>query len=299
MSARTIVLMYHRIADERHDPFALAVDPDAFDRQLAAIRRRAEIIPFGDVLTRGSGPRVAITLDDGYADGAHAALDVLSTHDAPATFFVVSDAVGSPTPLWQLRLEHMFRRDPRGETVTFHVRGHAFSASVHSPQARLRATRFVHTHLQARRLEEIKSTLHELDAQFHPGRPDDRRMLSADEVRTLAAHRLATLGAHTRTHPWLATLDRDEQFDELAGSRSRLEQMTGAHVDLLAYPFGYYTAYNRITVRAARRAGFRLACTTREAPLIWGTSRYRIPRYAVIDRMSETFEQRLDRWLDR
>ncbi|MCL1871568.1 MAG: polysaccharide deacetylase family protein, partial [Promicromonosporaceae bacterium] len=115
-------------------------------------------------------------------------------------------------------------------------------------------------------------------------------------VRDLAHHPLATVGAHTRTHPWLASLTTEEQLQELAGSRADLERMTGTRVDQLAYPYGARAAYGAATVRAARRAGFRLACSTRKGPVVRGTSRFRVPRFGVTEG-PEPFEQRLTRWL--
>ena len=51
-------------------------------------------------------------------------------------------------------------------------------------------------------------------------------------------------------------------------------------------------------VRAVRRAGFSLACSTFADPLVPGTSRYRLPRRHVRDWNGEEFEARLQRWLD-
>lgn len=292
----TVVLMYHRVAEEPYDPFGLAVRPDTFADQISSLQRHADVVPLSDVLRATRGPRVAVTFDDGYADNLHHALAVLEHNDVPATFFVTSGTIGSAGPLWPLRLERLLRATPRGDWLDVTVGGRRLVSDVRTHAARRRALWFWHERLRPRAVPEIDAALDVLAAQVHDVEPDDRRMLTAPEVRTLAHHPLATVGAHTRTHPWLASLPAAEQQAELAGSRDELERITGRPVDLFAYPYGARAAYCTTTVRAARRAGFRMAFSTRKGPVVRGTSRFRVPRIGVTEG-PEPFEQRLTRWL--
>ncbi|MEP7187610.1 MAG: polysaccharide deacetylase family protein [Roseiflexaceae bacterium] len=88
--------------------------------------------------------------------------------------------------------------------------------------------------------------------------------LDWDQLRSLAASPLITIGAHTRTHPMLTTLSAEQQWDELAGSKSDLEAALGVSVQHLAYPSGNY---NAVTLQQVEQIGFTTAVTTRVGQL--------------------------------
>jgi peptidoglycan/xylan/chitin deacetylase (PgdA/CDA1 family) len=64
------------------------------------------------------------------------------------------------------------------------------------------------------------------------------------------------IGSHTRTHPRLPTLGGGALEDELAGSRTDLEERLGVPCRSLAYPYG---AADRRVAQAARAAGYAAA----------------------------------------
>ena len=84
------------------------------------------------------------------------------------------------------------------------------------------------------------------------------RLMTASEVAEL--HRAGVeIGAHTVTHPDLTALDYAHVREELARSKSDLEQITGGTIEGAAYPFG---RANEETRRACREAGLAFACRT-------------------------------------
>ncbi len=70
-------------------------------------------------------------------------------------------------------------------------------------------------------------------------------------------------------------------------------------VTSFAYPFGSTKSFGAADVRAARRAGFRLACTTQQAVLPQQPDPFRIPRFYVGDWDATEFAAHLDTWLSR
>ncbi len=60
--------------------------------------------------------------------------------------------------------------------------------------------------------------------------------------------------SHSRTHPVLSSLESVRIDEEVAGSKSELEALTGAPVAYFSIPGG---AYDSRVVDAARRAGYR------------------------------------------
>src|ERR1051325_11256188 len=90
-----VILMYHRIADPKCDPWGLAVAPSSFDQQMRALRTHRcplSLDEFVERLERGSLPRLAVAVhfDDGYADTVLAAKPVLEEHAVPATVFITT-----------------------------------------------------------------------------------------------------------------------------------------------------------------------------------------------------------------
>ncbi len=69
------------------------------------------------------------------------------------------------------------------------------------------------------------------------------------------------IGSHTLTHPDLGELRGSQAWEEIAASRTKLEDALGAPVSLFAYPFGgkkHLTDKNRELVR---KAGYRCCCS--------------------------------------
>jgi peptidoglycan/xylan/chitin deacetylase (PgdA/CDA1 family) len=110
-----------------------------------------------------------------------------------------------------------------------------------------------------------------------------------DELACMSWEDLAALaeagweiGSHTRTHPYLTTLDDRRLAYELAGSRSDCEQRLGRSCRALAYP---YSDVDHRVVAAASAAGYMFAATVAylpewPRPLCW-------PRLAVVASDSE------------
>src|SRR5215470_438384 len=89
------ILMYHRVAEIRFDPWGLAVAPAAFEEQLEVLCRTREPLPMSEFvgrLARGtlSDRAVALTFDDGYADNLLAAKPILAKYGVPATVFLTT-----------------------------------------------------------------------------------------------------------------------------------------------------------------------------------------------------------------
>lgn len=95
----TPVLYYHRVGPFRPGaPLKMTVTPENFKSQMHFLRRnRVPVLTLEAVLAGGEG--VALTFDDGFKDCAEYALPVLSALRFPATFFIVTGAVGG-TDTW-------------------------------------------------------------------------------------------------------------------------------------------------------------------------------------------------------
>ena len=101
--ATAVVLCYHSIPKEKRLAFA---------KQMDELIRRSRPMPADMRSSLLAGARyAAVTFDDGYQDNIDNALPELAQRKIPATFFVVTEALGS-TPNWPSRSADQARLEP-------------------------------------------------------------------------------------------------------------------------------------------------------------------------------------------
>lgn len=83
------------------------------------------------------------------------------------------------------------------------------------------------------------------------------------------------IGSHTRTHPSLPTLNREQLADEIGGSREDLIRRLG-RCDTLAYPYGLTSA---AAIDVVESSGYSAACVVR--PRKGEQGRFCVPRIGL------------------
>ena len=261
-----VVLLYHRVAEPERDPFDLAVSPRHFEEHLRMLRERCALVPAADLRTSRIRRRVAITFDDGYADNVLAALPRLRAADAPATFFILSGAVGGEGEFWWDALEALLLGPqplPGELRLVSAGRRRHWRLDGADPAVRERIFREVHAVLQAAEpgeAERLMDELHAWAARERSARPAYRAMTPA-ELRTVAETPGMEIGSHTVSHPQLSGLDPSRQAQEISGSRRALQELTGRSVARFSYPYGWPVHYSAESVRTVREAGYSEAFT--------------------------------------
>lgn len=91
------------------------------------------------------------------------------------------------------------------------------------------------------------------------GEPCGDAYLSPDNVRQMSSSGLVEIGAHTLDHPNLASMNADDQWTQINGSKEYLQKTFGVNVTSFAYPYGQY---NATSVALVAKAGFLTAVTT-------------------------------------
>ena len=86
------------------------------------------------------------------------------------------------------------------------------------------------------------------------------------------------LGAHTRHHADLTTLERAQAWDEMAGCKQVLQDITGHEVRHFCYPYGRYTAEH---AAMAQEAGFITSTTTRRGRALPSDDCFELPRVLI------------------
>jgi len=130
-----------------------------------------------------------------------------------------------------------------------------------------------------KRLPDEKRLAGLLAAGFDESREyDDRQALSVEEVESLKS--IIDFQAHTRLHPILSQCSTDRVVNEIAGSKTELEERFGLNVYALAYPNGDYSDRE---IEIVRNAGYKCALTLDGGFNVQNTDLLRLHRIPIYD----------------
>jgi peptidoglycan/xylan/chitin deacetylase (PgdA/CDA1 family) len=297
------VLCYHRVVDEPGDPLSLAVHPDRFAAHVRRLAEIAEVVSLAQIRDRDHGDRrVALTFDDAYADTAECAAPILESAGLPATVFVPTMALQPDHEFWWERLVHLVLDvvDPDLPALDIELAGRPLRSDVRTAEARLLTFRALNHRFSQLDPEAIDAALDVVAEQLGGTTPracPRHRKMTSEQVRALDADGLFDVGGHSRTHPVLAALDKDEQRDEIAGGRRELETLLRRPVTSFAYPHGHPGSFDATTRALVREAGYGCACTTIHDRVRRRTDSYRMPRFIVVDWNGDEFAALVETWL--
>lgn len=305
---RLWVLMYHRIlppADARFDGEepGMIVTPDSFRQHLQTIKKLFEVLPLSDwVERRAQGkplPRraCAVTFDDGWLDNLEYALPILRQEQVPATVFAVANMIGTTQQFWPNRLARLLTTPGIG-------RDHEAFAWLR-PLAGYRATGVLTAESIAAVIDackrfsdpELAARLEHMEAAAALPPVAAPALMDWSQLQRMQASGLVEIGSHTRHHYRLAgDLPTHLLHDEIAGSRTQLEQMLNKPVKLFCYPNG------DVSRPAAELVGkhYLAAVTTRRGINAADTPALALSRIGVHEHIGDTdqrFQARLSGWM--
>lgn len=287
------ILMYHRVADERFDPWGLAVSPSNFADQVQWIARNRTVLPlaeFAELNRRNALPRnaIALTFDDGYACNSEVATPLLEQHGLPATIFLPTKLVERGREFWWDELETIALRHS-GEVLKINgdsvYLGEPEAGDEDWAPAQPPKTRRQHAYhrlwslLYQRAPEKLDEGMDELRDQ---SRVNDKprkshRPLTRDEVRSMACD-LVEFGSHSLNHASLPRLGSKQKAREVHESVERCAELTGAHPRSFAYPYGDCDPESE---RLVEEAGFLCACKAEGLFVNPRSDRFALPRLFV------------------
>jgi peptidoglycan/xylan/chitin deacetylase (PgdA/CDA1 family) len=104
LRSAAVIVAFHRV--QECDPSdSLSIDTATFERHCRFYQRHFQVVPLPELVHRISAGQpinrhLAITFDDGYRDNFENARPVLEKLSLPATFFVVTEWMGSDVVPW-------------------------------------------------------------------------------------------------------------------------------------------------------------------------------------------------------
>jgi peptidoglycan/xylan/chitin deacetylase (PgdA/CDA1 family) len=267
-----VILTLHRVrpAAATREGFApnrlLEITPEFLDEALGLTRRLGfEFVTLDEARRRlvEGGPRfAALTFDDGYRDTRDFALPALERHGAPCTVFFVPGFIERFARLWWVELEESVRRL---DAIAIDIEGLTLRLAAASPEEKSAAFTRLYRALRARSEPELIEVVGALArrAGIGGGEIAEALCMNWTEVAAFARHPLVTVGAHTMTHRMLAKWPLADAREEMAASKSALEERLGVEVGAFAYPVGDPTSAGLREFSLARELGFSCAVTTR------------------------------------
>ena len=276
------IVTYHRVDHPESRPWLyprVTVTPEAFAAQMQFLATHYHPISLRELLNAPDDtplpPRaVLVTFDDAYCDFAEQAWPVMQRHHIPATLFVPTAFPDHPERIfWWDRIYQALRTTPRRDVLHTPVR----ELPLETADQREQALVFLQDYIKTRPHAEAMPWVEEVCAELQ-SLPLESAVLGWDALRRLAAEGV-TLGAHSRTHPLMNRISKEEARAEALGSLQDLQAQIGSAPLIFAYPSG---GINDEVVQGLAQEGFLLAFTTRRGLNDWDTAhRLRLRRINV------------------
>ena len=293
---RAIVLMYHRVNDDR-DPFFPSLPSQTFREQIEYVARNYRCEPLVDVLDwlrdddLSGPPRVAVTVDDGYPDTYHTLLPELQRVGVPATVFLATSPPETGRALWTDRVRHLFKA-----ATAKHIRTPLLGEETYPLEAELdrrRALKKLMGEMKKLAPDALNSLMGTLESELEPN-GSEPSVLDWDQVRAMCHHGPIFLGAHTHEHYMVSRLSSSRLFEEIGTSVRLIERECGVRVRSFAYPNGEAEDFDDRSFAVLKTLGVDYAVTTENGFVRPKTDPYQLPRVYTSEPSVPLFAARLD-----
>ncbi len=237
----------------------------ALRAQLAYLRKERFDVVALDALTgepsghrRSAAPKLAFTIDDGYADFAAVGAPIFAEFDCPVTVFLPTGVVDGLCWYWWDVVDYALEQTKRSSV---HVETDAGPAKFiwNDRPARARAVddlvALLKTLPERQKLNVLRRLPELLDVDVPPSPPPRFAPMSWVEINALGARGLVTFAPHSITHPVLSRTDDAQAQREIVGSWERLRAMCVAAVPFFCYPNGDYTDRDVLVIERSELRG--------------------------------------------
>lgn len=287
---KLVILCYHRVLPSGSGSGYflpdLVVTPEALRCHLATLVQRYQVHTLRDAWemvssgNAGLARMAAITFDDGYEDNYRFAAPILAEFGVSATFFVVTDIVGTDQAPWYDQMGNaieVLAATGRAADINKLVveAGLPEINESDSTDALAVAARVVRSAkvLSPQRRKELLVPLHSAAGTNSVAKERDRFM-SWSQAKELVS-RGHEIGSHTRTHELMTQLDDAELANEVGGSRAKLENEVPQQSYTFCYPNG---DVDRRVADAVQTHGFACAVSVEDGMNSLGDDSYVLRR---------------------
>lgn len=320
-----LVLMYHRIATPKYDPWNLSVSPENFASQLAWLKENCQVITLEGLVEKpkntllNNKPRVVITFDDGYSDNFDVAYPILNKYKLPATIFISTGFIGRKGLYWWDDLvrviletpevpDELVLEDVQGQIYQFSLNGGSrFDASESEtykswmPWEKAPTTRHqlyydlwkLFRESDALNIAKFQKQLYQWAGVSAEGNKIDWPM-TVEQLKYISGDELVHIGGHTINHYSFKNINVDQQKVELEGAKEQLEKWINNKITTFSYPFGDYTVESE---ELTRKAGYNIACTTSPHCFDNKYTSFYVPRFEVHNWNGNNLGNKINSWI--
>lgn len=292
----SFAVVYHRVvaddsAGQADFGIERGVPASVFERQMRFLRRHFEPVKSSQIQQfPDDAARFAVTLDDGYEDNYRIAAPILKKLGIPATFFVVSEFVGTDRLFWWEQVAELMRGSERPE-IDLRVAAPGLcqddsSANVFSLRNRdecENAYNQVCARIRRGRHADVDSQLAQLEGYFDAALPSQGRrfgLMDWEQLRDLIGQGFE-IGGHTANHCNVVGADEAMLQRELIDSLNLLESRLDTPVESFAYPYGMFESSSLAVAERLAVTHCKAAFTTVRQVVEAGTPRYELPRFPL------------------
>jgi peptidoglycan/xylan/chitin deacetylase (PgdA/CDA1 family) len=218
------------------------------------------------------GRIVAFTFDDGYRDNAIYAAPILKRHGLRASFYVVSDLIGTSSPPWYDRMGRVVQ-ELRANDEYVDVQGEACAANEQATADEVVvAAKALSSQGRRELLENLEARL---SAPLEYPEPD--QIMDWSHLASLQedGHEI---GSHSCSHEILPLLSDTELHAEIHHSKVALDAKLSHSVQTFCYPNGDFDVR---CLEEVESAGYSAAVTTLAGCNAAGVNRYQLRRVFV------------------
>ncbi|MCK4352486.1 polysaccharide deacetylase family protein [candidate division WOR-3 bacterium] len=303
---KSIILLYHRVANIESDPQLLAVSKTNFEVQMQYLKQNYKILSLSELVNflrnnRVPRHRVVITFDDGYADNLYNAKPILEKFEIPADVFIVAGMIDKNREYWWDDLERIFllgKKLPETLELEINKKNYLWNSRNSGEYKKVyQELQYLLRFLSANDLEEkIKEILKWANLPLE-GR-ETYRCLTSEEIRKLVRSNLIDIGAHSMGHLVLSSQSLEQQKWEIENSKQILENILGRKIFSFSYPFGTSTDFTSETENLVQEAGFKSGVADIQTNVRSPFNLYALPRRIIRNWNLSKFKENIEKYFN-
>lgn len=254
--------MYHNVvphhASSGHDQQGITLRERDFKKQVSALSKIYQFVSLEDYLNewrnKGKQPflKAVLTIDDGTWATYEYGVSFLIEKEIPSLIFVNTCQIDQGPLIWGAYLNAVCY-DSQYEFLDIEGKRFELYTKENRNESRRNLVKL------ARETASPSNTVLAW-AEKYPIQEEVLkyyRGISSEQLEHAGASRFVQIGVHTHTHPFLSTLSKEDQAEEISTNRTILKEKTKSEVRYMAYPSG---DYNNDTLVVLKELNFKAAC---------------------------------------
>ena len=286
----TFVAFYHRVVTDGSmnvDSFDIesGISASVFEKQMRFLLRHFTPVKASQAqIASNNTMQFAVTLDDGYEDNYLVAAPILKKLGIPATFYVVSDFVGTDRLFWWEQIADMMHKSERTELNLLDAMPSLRNPDEILPLRNNDERDYAYGQLCA----HIRNGLH-ADIPMHMKNVSDYlgiqireegrqyNLMDWTQLKELARQGF-DIGCHTATHCNVIGANEAMLKDELINSVNVLENHLDSPIESFAYPYGLFEKSSKLVADALAKTNCIAAYTIEQGVVEAGSPAFELPR---------------------